>query len=83
MAKLSDTNATKLQAAIEYRQYLVRTKDKDVHNPQNWVLDDYRQWVLNGRNPLFTNVASTAPNTPQAFQQQTSTQVQIQKEQDD
>ena len=43
MAKLSDSNATKLQAAIEYSQYLIRIKDKDVHDPQNWDQDDYRQ----------------------------------------
>ena len=43
MAKLTDTNATKLQAAIEYSQYLIRIKDKDVHDPQNWDQDDYRQ----------------------------------------
>ena len=33
MAKLSDTNATKLQAAIEYSQYLIWIKDQDVNNP--------------------------------------------------
>ena len=56
----------------------------DAENPANWVIASYKQWVMDGRKPNNTPASgATTTTTTQVLQQQTSTQVQIQKDQDD
>ena len=52
MSKLTDTAATKLQAAIEYTQFHVRNNDTVLaDDPTKWMMNDFRKWFVDGKPP--------------------------------
>ena len=52
MSKLTDTAATKLQAAIEYTQFHVRNNDTVLaDDPTKWILMDFMKWYVDDKPP--------------------------------